>query len=155
MDHNTTLPFEWAAPMTADIDAAQVSICISSLSLHPPRAAKESNIGRLWSALEAATARGVEVLFFLPQSSKAHPATAYNESAAAKLHHIGAKVHTLGAAHLLHAKTVSIDDALAWVGSGNWTAAASAHNREAYLRAASPLVAARLRLHWLNELAKG
>lgn len=140
--------------MAADIDAALHSICISSLSLHPPRASRASNIGMLWSSIEAAAERGVSLLFFLPQSSKAHPATAFNESAATRLHAIGAKVHTLNPARLLHAKTVSIDDSIAWVGSGNWTAAAAAHNREAYIRAASPRIATRLRNHWFEELER-
>jgi len=152
---NTTLHFEWAAPMATDIDRAMTSICISSLSLHPPRASRASNIGRLWDSLEAATGRGLSLAFFMPQSSKAHPATAFNESAAARLHAIGATVHTLPSAYLLHAKTVSIDDAIAWVGSGNWTAAGSTHNREAYLRAESSRIAARLRNHWYEELKKG
>ena len=155
MDSNTTLHFDWALPLVADLDAAASSVWVSSLSLHPPRVSRATNIGHLWTAIESAASRGLAVHFVLPRTNKSHPATAFNTAAGDRLHAIGAHVHTLNPARLLHAKTVSIDDALAWVGSGNWTAAASAHNREAYIRAASPQLAARLRLHWLDEIEKG
>lgn len=151
---NTELHFEWAAPMAADIAAASASVVVSSLSLHPPRKSALTNIGQLWTALEAATANGCAVDFYLPTPGKSHPATAMNSASASRLFAIGVTVIFLPLVRLLHAKTVSIDGQIAWVGSGNWTAAASAHNREAYLRAASPALARRLADHWRTEAAQ-
>lgn len=150
---NTDLHFEWAQLMAADIAAAKLCVYVSSLSLHPPRRSSTTNIALLWTALERATLNRVTVNMYLPSPSKAHPATAMNQSAAERLHAIGVKVIFLPTVRLLHAKTVSIDDKIAWVGSGNWTAAATAHNREAYLRTTSPAIARRLAMHWIHEAA--
>lgn len=150
---NTTLHFEWALPMAADIAAAQQSIVATSLSLHAPRKANGNNIGLLWDALAHAIDNGSSVHFFLANASKSHPATIMNYTAGEALHRIGAKVHFLNVANLLHAKTVAIDRSIAWVGSGNWTQAAAAHNREAYLRAACPAIADQLAARWLSEIA--
>ena len=75
-----------------------------------------------------------------------------NGHAAKLLHDLGASVHFLQVDNLLHAKTLSIDESIAWVGSGNWTAAASAHNREAYIRCHSPNMAHSLSRHWFDQI---
>lgn len=139
--------------MAADIAAAARCVTISSLSLHPPRKSNTANIAHLWTALAAAVKNGSIVTVYLPAPSKAHPATAMNQAAAHRLHAIGVLVVFVPSVRLLHAKTVSIDDKIAWVGSGNWTAAATAHNREAYLRVDSPTIARRLAQHWIDEVA--
>lgn len=148
---NTTLHFDWAAPMATDIDAARRALVASSLSLHPPRRRSASPLSLLWLSLASALARGVSLDFFLPTPSRSHPATAMNGHAADELHKLGATVHFLPVENLLHAKTLSIDNEIAWVGSGNWTAAASAHNHEAYIRVINPQMATTLSLHWLNR----
>lgn len=155
MTENTSLHFDWVPPLVADLAAAQVSIVVSSLSLHPPRARRVGNIGQLWQAITDAAARGVAVAFYMTRPTSSHPATSFNAAAAATLHAAGVAVHLLPPARLLHAKTVSIDNQIAWVGSGNWTAAAATHNREAYLRAASPALAVRLAAHWHDTHTEG
>jgi phosphatidylserine/phosphatidylglycerophosphate/cardiolipin synthase-like enzyme len=147
---NTELHTAWALPLVADIDAAQVSLLFTSLSLHPPRKMDDKPIARLWQAIEDAARRKVQIDFVLPQTSKSHPATAFNSSAAARLHACGAHPHAAPPARLLHAKTAIIDGSIVWVGSGNWTAAATAHNHEAYLRVCSPHLAAQLRNNWIK-----
>lgn len=142
------LHFQWAQPMAADIAGAMATVTISALSLHPPRHATGSNICKLWDALKAAIDNGAALDFFLPAPAKTHPATAMNGHAAERLHALGARVHFVQVQNLLHAKTVAIDNRLAWVGSGNWTAAATAHNHEAYCRIDSPAIAQRLAAHW-------
>lgn len=145
---NTTLHTDWARPLATDIAAARASVLLTSLSLQPRRRDGEHPISLLWSAMETAARAGARVLFILPAPSRVHPATAFNLSAAADLHAIGVLSAFAPAANLLHAKTASIDGLIAWVGSGNWTAAASAHNREAYIRAECPALAASLSRHW-------
>lgn len=142
--------FEWADPLAADIAAAQHSILITALSLHPPRSSANKPIKRLWDAIAAAAARGVDVRFILPAPSRSHPATAMNGQAAAALHAAGVGVHYAPPSRLLHAKTACLDKSIVWVGSGNWTAAASAYNHESYLRIKSIELAHQLRTHWLD-----
>ena len=149
---NTELVFDWAPPMADDIAAAGVSVMVTALSLHPPRKQSGSNISQLWDALRSAVNNGASVSFFLPLPSRSHPATAMNGDAGQRLHAMGVKVHFLRVDHLLHAKTVSIDGRISWVGSGNWTAAASTFNREAYIRAECPSLAASLAAHWLRQV---
>jgi phosphatidylserine/phosphatidylglycerophosphate/cardiolipin synthase-like enzyme len=138
----------WAAPLAADIAAARSDIILTALSMHPPRKLHGSPMGELWSALEHATASGVDVLFVMPRPGKTHPATAMNLHAAERLLAIGCRYAFVPLDHLLHAKTAIIDGTVLWVGSGNWTAAASGWNHEAYLRAHSPRLAAQLRARW-------
>lgn len=147
----TELLFKWADRMAADLDAAKTSVLITSLSMHPPRANSQNAISRLWGAMQAAAARGVMVDVVLAATSKSHPATAFNNAAAQTLYAAGCRAHAAPVGRLLHAKTACIDDAIIWIGSGNWTAAASEYNHEAYLRAESPELAARLRGQWVLE----
>lgn len=145
---NTTLHTEWAAPLAADIAAARSRVVISSLSLQPRKRESQHPITQLWSALQAASHAGARCTFILPSPSASHPATAFNLAAAADLQAIGVQTSFAPPANLLHAKTAIIDRCVVWVGSGNWTAAASAHNREAYIRCASAQMAASMAAHW-------
>jgi phosphatidylserine/phosphatidylglycerophosphate/cardiolipin synthase-like enzyme len=145
---NTTLHTEWAAPLARDIADARASVLITSLSLQPRKRDSAHPMSLLWRAIEFAIEAGAGVTFVMPAPSRSHPATAFNLSAAADLQAIGARVAFAPPANLLHAKTVCIDSQVAWVGSGNWTAAASAHNREAYIRAVCPALADSLSRHW-------
>lgn len=135
---------EWALRMATDIELASETICISSLSVHPPKPNDQRPIGKLWSAVIAAKKRGVQVEFWLPAPHKSYPATALNGAAAMKLYERGIPTTLIYPSRLLHAKTCVIDRRLCWVGSGNWTAAASAHNHEFYARFESEEAAAKI-----------
>lgn len=145
---NTTLHTAWARPLAADVAAARGSVLLTSLSLQPRKRDTNHPINALWDAIDSAAKAGALVTFILPAPSKAHPATAFNLSAAADLMQLGARCVFAPPANLLHAKTAIVDDRIVWVGSGNWTAAASAYNHEAYLRCESLALAARLREAW-------
>lgn len=145
---NINLFFDWAQPLTNDLDSACDSVLITALSMHPPRDNSTGPISRLWAALQAAAARGIRIDVILAGASKAHPATAMNNATAARLHAIGAHHHAAPPARLLHAKTAVVDNSIVWVGSGNWTAAASAHNHEAYIRTIHADMARAMRAHW-------
>ncbi len=149
--NNIDLHFKWAAPLAADIAAARYSVMISSLSMHPPRGRSGNNLGLLFDALAAAAARGVTVDIVLAAVSKSHPATAFNNAAAATLAALGCRAHFARPERLLHAKTCVVDFEIVWVGSGNWTAAAATFNHEAYIRAESCAMAATMRDHWISE----
>lgn len=144
----------WATPMARDIAAASDQITITSLSLHPPKTDDARPIGQLWTALKAASIRRIKVRFILPATSKSHPATAQNFTAAARLESIGVQCQFIQPSNLLHAKTVTIDDKIAWIGSGNWTAAATGHNFEMYARIECEKTAKILREHWDMVLLK-
>jgi len=152
---NLTLHTDWPLAIAADITGASSLITVTALSMHQPRRDSGTAYSTLFNALAAAPARGVLCVVYLPDSSISHPATAQNRTTAAALHALGCKVHTVPVSRLLHAKTVAIDDALIWVGSGNWSAAAAHFNHECYLRAAAPGLAVRLRAHWHNVLVSG
>lgn len=130
----TTHHATWARDLAADINNATRAIIMTALSMLPPRTIKTDDMSRFWLALAAATSRGVAIQVALPQPSLAHPATLRNEAAARDLAGIGAACILVPPQSLLHAKTIVIDATIAWVGSGNFTAAAVAHNRECYLR---------------------
>jgi phosphatidylserine/phosphatidylglycerophosphate/cardiolipin synthase-like enzyme len=130
----TTHQDTWCADMTADIAAAERSIIMTALSCLPPRTLKMDTFTRWWLALADALKRGIAVQIALPKPSLSHPATMRNEAAAADFRAVGATVILIPPTNLLHAKSVAIDSRIAWVGSGNFTAAAAHHNRECYLR---------------------
>ncbi len=117
----------WANDIAHDIEGAAQQVIITALSCLPPRKPKLDNFGRYWS-------RRVPVVFVLPAPTVAHPATLRNANASAYLESIGALCFLTGSTNLLHAKTVTIDDRIAWIGSGNITAAAAHFNRECWMR---------------------
>lgn len=145
---NTFLHHDWADALALDLAAAQSSARITTLSMQHPREPATTPHGRLFAALVAAVESGVRVGVSMPAPSRSHPATAYNNSAAAWLAERGIQVWWAPPANLLHAKTAIIDESIAWVGSGNWTRAACNHNRECYLRCESVNLAAQLAKHW-------
>jgi phosphatidylserine/phosphatidylglycerophosphate/cardiolipin synthase-like enzyme len=124
----------WPLELARDFDAANRSIIMTALSFLPPRTIKNEMFSKLWLAIATASRRGVAVQVALPAPTVAHPATLRNEAAARDLAAIGATTVLVPATNLLHAKTVCIDARLAWVGSGNYTAAAAHHNRECWMR---------------------
>lgn len=145
---NTTLYTEWARPLANDIAQARHTVIITSLSLQPRKPDNTHPISLLWSAMETAARTGAVITFILPRPSTTHTATAYNMAAAADLSRLGIRSVFAAPANLLHAKTCIIDGSTVWVGSGNWTAAAAAHNREAYIRCESAALAEKLRAAW-------
>jgi phosphatidylserine/phosphatidylglycerophosphate/cardiolipin synthase-like enzyme len=152
---NLTLHTDWPLAIATDITGASSLITITALSMHQPRHDNGTDYATLYNALAAAPARGVQCVVYMPDSSSSHPATSQNRTTAAALARLGCTVHTIPVSRLLHAKTVSIDDAIIWVGSGNWSAAAAHFNHECYLRANAPQLAARLREHWQKTLLEG
>lgn len=155
MHQNTELHFEWAEPLAADIAAAQSSLLVTALSLHPMRKVSASPLGRLWLEIAGAAARGLLINFILPAPSRSHPATAMNGQAADALRAVGARCHFAPPARLLHAKTACIDARITWIGSGNWTAAAASHNHEAYVRTVCPVIAERISARWATAFFLG
>lgn len=145
---NTTLHTDWASAMALDIAMARSSVLITSLSLQTAETCPGHPLGILWAAMHEAAQRGAAITFVLPQPARSHPATAYNIHAGYAMQSAGVRVIYAPAGNLLHAKTVTIDESIVWVGSGNWTKAAAAWNREAYLRCQSPQLAMRLSAHW-------
>lgn len=143
---------QWAHPLAQDIAEAKIRIQATALSLHPPRRGDQRPIGILWAAMLDACARGVQVEFILPAPHAAHPATLQNSTAGYSLHEAGGKIHLLRPSRLLHAKTITIDDDICWIGSGNFTAAATAHNHEFYCRFTSPQAVQRLREYWEDQI---
>src|SRR4030065_2657752 len=123
MENIIHLAERWALEIAADCMAAQHSITVSALSLHPPRTENNSPWGRLWQSWSDAAERGVRVRFFLPAPSKIHPATAYNDSAGECAFAAGMHTRFVPQPNLLHAKSVIIDGQIVWIGSGNNTAA--------------------------------
>lgn len=125
---------DWALRIADDINEAERAVLMTALSFLPPRTLKLDAFCKLWIAIAAAADRGVAVQVALPMPALAHPATLRNDTAAAALRAAGAVVVLVPTINLLHAKTVVIDARIAWVGSGNMTAAAAHHNRECWLR---------------------
>lgn len=142
----------WARDLATDIRAAKSTIVATALSLLPPRTIKPDDFSRLWLALADAATRGVGVTFILPAPTISHPATQRNESAAFALRSLGAAGVLVPPTRLLHAKTVLIDDAVAWLGSGNWTAAAAHHNREIYARTTDPIALLDIKAFHVQQL---
>jgi phosphatidylserine/phosphatidylglycerophosphate/cardiolipin synthase-like enzyme len=139
--------------MTHDINSAADAITMTALSLLPPRQIKNDDITRWWLALCDATARNVAVQVILAEPNIAHPATLRNATAADALATIGVQVALIPTTRLLHAKTAVIDNLVAWVGSGNFTAAAAHHNRELYLRVKNEITAIEVR-GWQMQQAR-
>lgn len=140
----TTHTRTWCADMTADIAVAERTIIATALSLLPPRTIRLDDFTRWWLALADAAARGVAIQVALPAPHISHPATLRNDTAAAELRKIGATAILVPVTNLLHAKTICLDSRVAWVGSGNLTAAAAHHNRECYMRTVEPRAVAEL-----------
>lgn len=145
---NVTLRPAWALALAADIAAASWAVNITTLSFQIPRHPNDTPHGQLIAQILAAPLRGVRVNVSMPAPSKTHAACAFNLLSAKTLADAGCFVWWAPPANLLHAKTAVIDDNIAWVGSGNYTAAAANHNRECYMRAASHQLARDLLMHW-------
>ena len=134
MENITFLASTWAERMAEDVRNAQEQVIMTALSMQQARGSSHGHWHALWSALIAAPGRGVAVKVWLPQPHHAHPATLGNHTAAMTLAKAGVVCQLVKDSHLLHAKTCVIDEQIAYVGSGNFTAAACNHNHEAYLR---------------------
>lgn len=134
----------WLETLTVDLDKAAASISITALSIHYPATKTAGPLGPFWAALAAATSRGIRPALIMPAPSRSHPATAMNGNTAEKAHALGLDAHLIPLPRLLHAKSAVIDSRIAWVGSGNFTAAAACHNREIYMRSTDPAIARHL-----------
>jgi len=143
---NIIIPDDWARVLTDDINQANHSIIGTALSMLPPRTTQTGPWQAMWDALCAAAARHVRIKITLPAPNRAHPATAQNATGARVAHDRGMMVTMIHSPRLLHAKQFIIDEEIVWIGSGNMTAAAYAHNHETWLRMESRPLAARLAL---------
>lgn len=142
---------EWPRHIALDIADAKHTIIASALSCQPPRRIATTGLSPLWLALVSAAARRRRVVLILPASTRTHPATAHNNTTAQTAAAVGITVSLVPMPRLLHAKTVSIDGRISWVGSGNFTAAAASHNHEAWIRTEDEQTAAEL-LHFHRTL---
>jgi len=138
----------WAEHMAEQCALARKSIHISALSMLPPGQNATGDWPELWRAWCAAARRGVRVDIWLPSPTGIHPATKGNIGAGRAIVAAGLGIHFVQGNKLLHAKTVVIDAASVWIGSGNFTAAAAHHNYEAYLQARCPKIARQLIERW-------
>lgn len=134
----------WMAALTNDIYHAKRSVRITALSINPPRDHQGSPLAMFWHALSVQKRDGIQVEIITQAPSKNHPATLWNQNAAQYAAFLGIPFTFHPMPRLLHAKTVLIDEQIAWIGSGNFTAAAASHNEEAYLRTDDPATAAAL-----------
>lgn len=144
---------QWASNLAADIGAAQQSITLTAISYLHPRKLQGTPHAELGAAIFSAAARGKRVEIILPATSTNHPATAQNNSQAAYLAAHNIRVTLTPMPRLLHAKTALIDDAIAWIGSGNFTAAACNHNHELYIRTTD--IETTVALHIFHNALKG
>ena len=135
----------WSREIAADIAKARASITLTAISCLPPRGKSLTDFGRLWAALAASAAAGCRLRFILPAPQRAHAATLRNGAAAEAIRDIGGECTLITGSRLLHAKTVLVDDAIGWCGSGNWTAAAAHYNHECWIRTTDPAAVATLR----------
>jgi phosphatidylserine/phosphatidylglycerophosphate/cardiolipin synthase-like enzyme len=128
----------WAGQIATDVDAARTSIVISAISCLPPITPNTGLWSRLWRSYTNAAERGVSVTFILPRPAAAWPATLGNLRAASRMHLDKMSCRFVDSSKLLHAKSVTIDNQILWIGSGNQTGAAANHNHEFYVRSISP-----------------
>lgn len=128
----------WARQIAEDIMQADATVQLSAISCLPPRRQRPDAFCYLWHAIATAAQRGVAVNVFLPEPSISQPATIRNATARAVIQDLGGQCHLVPITRLLHAKTALIDHEIAWVGSGNLTAAAANHNREFFIRVTDP-----------------
>jgi len=125
------------------IYAAQRHVIITSPYLVPDDA--------LLQALECAVLRGVKVELIVPKRSDQILVGAAGRAYYERLLRLGVTVH-LHADGLLHAKTMSVDDALALVGSGNFDIRSFYLNFELNMLGYGPEAAAALRFAQRNYI---
>ncbi|MFA5825507.1 MAG: phospholipase D-like domain-containing protein [Gallionellaceae bacterium] len=138
----------WAKALADECAKAVGGIHISALSMLPPTPNATGHWPELWAVWCAAVQRGVRVGVWLPAPTAIHPATKGNAGAGRRIQEAGMEIHYITGNQLLHAKTCVIDARSVWIGSGNFTAAASHHNHEAYLRADCEEIARQLIQRW-------
>lgn len=138
------IPHSWPSLMAHDFTGAKSRIWLTALSAQPCDPHARTPASTWWMALVSAATRGVSVRLQLAAPSSSHPATTANAGAARWCARRGISATLVPGPRLLHAKSAIIDDRIAWIGSGNFTAAAMSSNHELYARVASADFAARL-----------
>jgi hypothetical protein len=131
---STIHTINWAADIAADIGEATDSIYVTALSCLVPKLTRTDAWAYFWVALAAAASNKLDVRIALAAPTIHQPATIRNGAAATFLRKLGIRTYLLNGPNLLHAKTVTIDSRIAWIGSGNLTAAAACHNYECWMR---------------------
>jgi len=142
----------WALAVAKDCDKAKTKISISAISMFPPLRQSDADFFALWMAWKNAAARNVRVCFFLPTQQPAHPATLRNSHAGKIAWENKMHVRFVPGPRLLHAKSIVIDSASCWIGSGNMTAAAALNNHEFYVNFNNNDCAARIE-SYLDSIA--
>lgn len=146
---------DWLRALCDDLNTAMESITITALSIAPTRPDAAGPIPRLWRTLAGCERRGIRARLLVPAPSKAYPATWLNGQAAQKAAALNLDPRLIPLPRLLHAKTTLIDGEISWIGSGNFTTAAGAHNHEAYIRTTDPGIACALANFHQSILSEG
>jgi len=124
---------DWIRGMREQVEAAQSSIHVSALSMHPPKAGSITPYTKYLLALAAARTRGVRAAVWLSAPRADIPAASLNFAAKQWLRAQNIECHLVAGGKLLHAKSLVIDRASIWIGSGNLTPTAAHQSHEAYL----------------------
>jgi len=131
--------------LVAALHAAKERVIITSPYLVPDEP--------IMQAMQTAVLRGVKIDMVVPKRSDQILASAAGRSYYQPLMEMGVHLY-LHQEGLLHAKTISIDDALALVGSGNFDIRSFQLNFELNLLLYGPQPAAHLRYHQRQYIAK-
>jgi|GEM_PF-4402370 len=137
--------------LSKDIDNAQNRIDIAMYVLDSVDR-RESKPGTLISKLLSASNRGVSVYVIMDKKSaglESEASIKYNQIAYDMLTAGGCRVEW-SAIPGMHAKVVSIDDNIAYIGAHNWTQAALEHNQELSIRIEGELV--RKVREWIEKI---
>lgn len=138
----------WMCLLHHDLVQARKCAVFSALSMIPPTRLQKGPWPALWRELLAGPARGLQTRVWLPAPTPMHPATRNNGTCERWLADAGVEVVLAKPPRLLHAKICVIDERIAWIGSGNYTQAASVHNHEAWVRDDTGALAEQLAPFW-------
>ncbi len=131
---------DWARAVVREIDAATIRVWACVYVIHPGDRG-DGVVEGFIAALAAAARRGVDVRVILDSGPgfRDEDGEKFDRGSAA-LRAAGIRVVADGDALTTHAKCIIVDDAVAVVGSHNWTRAALTSNREASLLVRDPAV---------------
>lgn len=120
--------------MARDLDNADSSVILTSLSFHTSRGSSISPYTTLFNALKRCSLANLQCEAFLSNPASKNQAAWRNLSSSLVLSTFGWRVHFPNAGKLLHAKSMLIDQKILYVGSGNFTHSAAHNNWECFIR---------------------
>jgi phosphatidylserine/phosphatidylglycerophosphate/cardiolipin synthase-like enzyme len=135
----------WAEEMRTACDSAKISILISAMSMIPPRTGVSNAWRSLFDSWIAARKRGVAVAIYLAAPQQLPTATRGNNDAGAAAVRGDLSIHFVRGSRLLHAKSLVLDEKQVWIGSGNYTLAATSSNVEMWVNFESRVIADRIK----------